>query len=419
MAQDTNLRTARPDELSSRDAGAAGRNNDPLAELARLIGQNDPFADFGRQETRGSARPQAAASQVAPEWLARSTDGPAYDDQGSRRGSSQSQAGYEDAAYQNDGRYADSGYQEYQGAYAQEGTENYAYDANAYYDEDQLPPHGQESYEDAPVEKKRGGLKTIAAVVALGILGTGAVYGYRTWTTHAGPGGEPPVIKAEPAPTKIVPAIASNDSQVKQTYERSGDRGGERMVPREEQPVDVRGAARTPQAQAAIGYGGATGSIMPAAAPGQAAPVPSTEPKKVKTVPIRPDQPAGAPAPARSASAMPAPAPAAALPPPTRVATVPVQPAAARPAPASTDGRSYAVQVASQLSEADAQASFKALQQKYPAVLGSRQATIRRADLGNKVYYQVHVGPFATADQAIEMCTNLKSAGGQCFVPRN
>jgi len=45
---------------------------------------------------------------------------------------------------------------------------------------------------------------------------------------------------------------------------------------------------------------------------------------------------------------------------------------------------------------------------------------IKRADLGEKgVVYRAMVGPFASADEATQFCVNLKSAGGQCFVPRN
>ena len=43
-------------------AGAAAPASDPLAELARLIGQNDPFADYGR-ETQAAARPTGARRQ--------------------------------------------------------------------------------------------------------------------------------------------------------------------------------------------------------------------------------------------------------------------------------------------------------------------------------------------------------------------
>lgn len=80
----------------------------------------------------------------------------------------------------------------------------------------------------------------------------------------------------------------------------------------------------------------------------------------------------------------------------------------------------YTVQVTSQRSEAEAQAAFRSLQAKFPAQLGNQLGNIRRADLGDKgVYYRVQVGPFASADQASELCSSLKSAGGQCVVQKN
>ena len=83
-------------------------------------------------------------------------------------------------------------------------------------------------------------------------------------------------------------------------------------------------------------------------------------------------------------------------------------------------GGAYLVQVSAQKSEAEAQSSYKMLQQKYPSVLGGREPTIRRAEIGqNGVWYRVHVGSFATAEQATAFCNNLKDAGGQCIVQRN
>ena len=96
--------------------------------------------------------------------------------------------------------------------------------------------------------------------------------------------------------------------------------------------------------------------------------------------------------------------------------TTPTQTAPA--AGASSGG--YLVQVSSQRSEADAQSSYKALQVKFPAVLGSRQPVIKRADLADKgVYYRAMVGPFGTPEEASQFCGSLKSAGGQCVVQRN
>ena len=78
------------------------------------------------------------------------------------------------------------------------------------------------------------------------------------------------------------------------------------------------------------------------------------------------------------------------------------------------------VQISSQRSEADAQASFRSLQSKFPKELGDREAIVRRADLGQKgIYYRAMVGPFGTAGDADQFCSGLKAAGGQCIVQKN
>ncbi len=86
----------------------------------------------------------------------------------------------------------------------------------------------------------------------------------------------------------------------------------------------------------------------------------------------------------------------------------------------TSGGGGYLVQVSSQRSESDAQASYRALQSKFPSVLRSHSPVIKRADLGDKgVYYRAMVGPFGTSEEASQFCGNLKSAGGQCVVQRN
>ncbi len=55
-----------------------------------------------------------------------------------------------------------------------------------------------------------------------------------------------------------------------------------------------------------------------------------------------------------------------------------------KPRRAAAGGGGYLVQVSSQRNEADAQASYRALQGKFPAVLGSRSPVIKRADLGER-----------------------------------
>jgi cell division protein FtsN len=93
---------------------------------------------------------------------------------------------------------------------------------------------------------------------------------------------------------------------------------------------------------------------------------------------------------------------------------------ATAPVPTPASGGGYSVQVSSQRSEEEAQAAFRSLQAKFPTQLGGRAPIIRRADLGEKgTYYRALVGPFASVEQAAEMCSSLKSAGGTCIVQRN
>jgi SPOR domain len=66
------------------------------------------------------------------------------------------------------------------------------------------------------------------------------------------------------------------------------------------------------------------------------------------------------------------------------------------------------------------EASFRALQSKFPRQLGGRTAMVQRADLGAKgIFYRAMVGPFASAGAADQFCNSLKAAGGQCTIQRN
>jgi len=76
--------------------------------------------------------------------------------------------------------------------------------------------------------------------------------------------------------------------------------------------------------------------------------------------------------------------------------------------------------VSSQRTEADAQTEFRVLQAKFPGQLGGHQPLVRRADLGDKgIYYRAMVGPFASMEQAAQMCSSLKAAGGNCIVQKD
>ena len=436
MADQSNLRSHRSNE--SLGHGAPSGNNDPLAELARLIGQNDPFADFGRDPRE---RRNAGGAEQHEVYAQPRDSGDQHPDGMNLDGRAYSAPAMADPA-------------EYRlGADAQP-------DGQGAYGRDESEGEREEIYDDPPRLHRRGGLITVMAVVALAVFGTAGAFGYRAMFGSSAPAAPPPVIKADTTPTKVVPAVQVNEQQSnKLIQDRVGTSQPERVVSREEQPIEVR-EAKPRVVFPPVSAPNTTASVpsspwppVPTAAPPTAqASAAVNEPKKVRTVVIRPDQPdssarPGAPAPGKSASAAPntseSPFPA-----PTRSAgparpapgsgPLPLSPqnAAAEPAapqrsvrtasapnpPAHSApivGGSY-VQVSSQRSETDAQASFKALQSKYPNVLGDKRVVIRRAELGDKgVYYRAMVGPFAGVEQATELCSSLKAAGGQCVVQKN
>lgn len=437
---------------------------DPLAELARLIGQGDPFNNFGRD-----ARPQPSRDTSFSQHADEQDDAPEVQPPGPpswmqrMRQNAASQQAHEEIAEDRSyhpspsfapaqeaqpdpSRYDDVLYGDQQQDYAQQpqfahGQEpNFTDDQYAYQDD---PYAAQEQAE--PEEKpRRGGLLTVAVVIALGVVGTAGAYAYRSFGSSSR-GGEPPVIKADTGPTKIVPPANQPTDGSKLIYDRigQGGSGSERVVSREEQPLDVNksgarvvfpplnqgGAAAAPTAAAASGARAAAPVPAAPAAAGQ-----SEEPRKVRTLSIRPDQAEAAPAPAPAKQ----PPRAAAPPPAAQVnanasanAPLSLSPSQSQPQAAPQPQRTvsttppgaagtYVVQVSSQRSEADAQSSYRALQSKYPSVLASRQASIRRADLGEKgVYYRAMVGPFGSSEDATRLCDSLKAAGGQCNIMRN
>jgi cell division septation protein DedD len=180
--------------------------------------------------------------------------------------------------------------------------------------------------------------------------------------------------------------------------------GRPRQEPYAEGPANERGVTR--------GLVPAPSSSSPAV-PGDIHGVPSTE----TPVPLRPDGTPGG-ADGSQASTPSVPVTAAREPPVAKSAASPsgAPGVASVPSPAADN---YLVQISSQRSRADAQASLRSMQAKFPKELGDRKATVRRADLGPKgIYYRALVGPFGSAGDADRFCSNLKAAGGQCMVEK-
>jgi hypothetical protein len=527
-----------------RSAGEAPRAqaDDPLAELARLIGQSVPM----NKRDRTPAAPEAAddrhgqisqaASYPAPDEVLRTPIDDRYstpeDEQYVRDVDpdyrSDRDDGYERAAREHpappsrgarfrqesdfvvepardvaDGEAHEAAYQEtadgddrssderdshYQAEYE---DERYAADDHGYGDE----------YSEEQNTVRRSGFIFVAAIFALAVLGTAGAFAYRAMFGGPVLPALPPIIKAESGPNKIVPSGVGSQDGTARDADDNNAASRERLVSREERPVDIpppvtstapRSVSTVPVFPdppsiggpgAVVGYSGGLSSSNPAmstppAPPAPAMPAttasspsagqvsppaalpsvstvaPATQaapgPKKIRTVTIHtdqssaPDGTAGSPA---SQAVAPRPGtqppqgsngPLSIVPSSTEASAAPARPrpAPAQPAPSSKPpanetasaapvapvrtGGGYAVQVSSQRSEEEAQSSFRDLQAKYPDLLRGRTPIIRRADLGAKgIFFRAMVGPFASADQATELCSNLKAAGGSCLVQKN
>jgi hypothetical protein len=479
----------RPFAADDHDRGGGSNTSakgegDPLAELARLIGQTDPLGTMGRanlplqkraaehdQYDRQYELPQATDDGPVPgppSWMQRAArqdtpPPPAQQDYPSAvhplhrtpQPHHAPQADYDpappfaDADHEPDpSRYDEALYGELDSGAADSRHDSaYADDAFAYHD-----GYSDGAEDEAP--KRRGGMIIVGAVLALAVFGVGGAFAYRSYIGSARTG-EPPIIKADAGPTKIIPAPADGSAKLPDRL-ASGD-STEKIVPREETPVDINARSGPRVVFPPLNQNGtppSTTSLAPGAPPANSGngTLSNGEPRKIRTFSVRGDQADAAATPvaatppatakqaatARSAGAAPrtppsganasaagtnAPlslAPQATQPvaePATRVATT--TPAQTVPS-AGGGGGGYLVQVSSQRNEADAQASYRALQGKFPAVLASRAPVIKRADLGDKgVYYRALVGPFGSPDEASQFCGSLKSAGGQCVVQRN
>ncbi|MFZ0425414.1 MAG: SPOR domain-containing protein [Xanthobacteraceae bacterium] len=391
---DSNFRSYRSHDPLARPgdrAPASAQIADPLAELARLIGQTGAADGFGRGAA-GATDPAAYEPEPAasPDWAAddryaeaaepaRETYGAGYEEETVRYEEEfvappreQSPAPRLNGGRDDSRRYATpqprvrdevAPAQEFKiPAFLPRGGD----DRYEYEDEEQSGSDDQayaaDDYEDeAPSPRRRSGLVLVAAILGLAVLGTAGAFAYRSMFGGSMLPSLPPIIKADTGPTKIMPNAGSAQGSASDQAGASGNGSAEKLVSREEKPVDVpppvsaapRVVSTIPIFPAPGSQSGGPNAVTPnvpvpvqsapppanapavplAAAAPPYAPVASAEPKKIHTVAIRPDQSGGLDAmPATVTPPAVAPAPASA---PAR-ATPPPRPApvAARPAPA-------------------------------------------------------------------------------------
>ena len=302
MAENNRRSYRDPPHWRSAEEASRDQVDDPLAELARLIGQSVPMNKLGRErrpvvaddvdEPRGQS--DRAAGYATPEVLQESSDErySASEDQGYERDvdpdyrarsddpyeatarvnpspssrvsrfrqepdfaieSTADALGHEDdrAAYQEAAEWHDPSSVERDDRYPHE-YENDAHDDGDHaYDDD--------GYGEDPDTGRRRGFVFVAAIFALAVLGTAGAFAYRTIFGVPTAPTLPPIIKAEAGPNKIMPSGSQDDTRRQADASSAGSR--ERLVSREERPVDIPPA------------------------------VTSTAPRQVSTVPVFPDPP--------------------------------------------------------------------------------------------------------------------------------
>ena len=261
MADDHTLRSYRSNDRyqpaePSRPSEQAG-GGDPLAELARLIGQRDPFAEFGRSNARQGQRPAPDVPTTAPDdWQQTSMHEP---DLAMHEPDLAPSSGYREQEYEvrEDDAHPlapATGHDEvplaanYQDGHHDDRIHDAQHyddrlhggdDAGPYYQDDApLEPHEDEMYDDAPHARRHSGLVTALALIGCAVLGTAGAYAYRSYSGVPSSTQPPPVIAADNStPTKIVPATAGDPQSSKAVQDRLATAEREQLVSKQEEPV--------------------------------------------------------------------------------------------------------------------------------------------------------------------------------------
>jgi hypothetical protein len=302
------------------------RSNDPLSELARIVGQDDPYRAILANERVEPAAEEPSLASAAARKRRREHDLFADGQAGQRIAEPQP---YEAAANDDYQQQLAAAEEETTAARAKnpapgrlqpaefeatlrgilgdrrqpappvDGPVGTPSDSDAYLAQDEeyadQAETGADEEGDYPEEeheerRSRKGLVAAAALLAVGAIGVGGFYFTRGSSVRTA-SGEPPVIMAEKQPTKVQ-AKGSDESASpsKQIYEtvKQPQEQDTKVVNRDEQPVDLNQVLRR-DGQTASLPSGQRGISLPQ--PPQASNLAGRqdEPRKVKTVAVRPD----------------------------------------------------------------------------------------------------------------------------------
>ena len=342
---DNNFRPFRSrDALSREDVDpTSDATRDPLAELARIIGQSNRVNDFDRDprrnvvETLDQPLPPADRDWPADDGYAEPDAADQYSDRYAEDNdvSPRLPEPYPaDRAYErhdrDDARAPSiaSQYSEPAEPYDDPHDDETAYDAR-YRNEDPPRPAGRQpalapqSYDDedeaedqcddradrqadeaedyfddeATGRPRRRGVVVVLAMLGLVMIGAGGAFAYRTMFGGAilAPS-VPPVIKANDAPNKIVPNRSDAQTAASNPDGAATSGSPDKLVSREEQPVAIQPANAPPRVVSTIPVLPAPGAA-PAGPPAAVAPAPPAAPA-LPSAPSKvaaPAQPPGAP----------------------------------------------------------------------------------------------------------------------------
>jgi SPOR domain len=336
---DPYVKQASPAEAKAVDQGDPSKMEDPLLALERAL-QGGPLLTKSRVEPRFQSEPDVQNSDKmqpardaleaflisAPEphennsFSASSVDveheralplsvedvAPAYASLSHQQSSESAPAhqpdAYQDTSY-NSANYAGAAYRA-----TTHSTPTSTRAAKAYEQEPEYAPEPEYIEQDyAPLAPRRSrkGLLTVASVLGVGVIGVALALSFKSSEPKA-PAGEPPVVKAETGPARVQPANPGGveiPNQNKQIYERATGAAPSKsnVVNTTEQPIDLNQAVRNVAPRVVLPGGTtpdtATASptvpVPPTAQPQAAAPngvaAVLGEPKRVKTVSVRPD----------------------------------------------------------------------------------------------------------------------------------
>jgi hypothetical protein len=461
-------------ERRLRQPSPSRKEDDPMVELARLAGgEDDPYKNVFQAQAETPPQTTGPREKQSDNLTNRLQD-PLWDEQlgrafggdfsaieaGLRNSMPPPTHGTSGAEPDHYGNYVDhTGGEE---TWGEEAEEDYS----------------DEVQEDFAAKRSRKPLYIVAAIVTLGILGIGATFALKT--PQSGPH-EVALIKADSNPNKIQPqplseadAPSQEASILQKNSGQTGQTGAMALANNVEQPVDLAQAQeKSPRVIALSGnktdnnapVSGAANVPVPAPPEtGQAQPLTIAaliEPKKVKTISVRPDgtllpndippqiPPSVAPTPvprpnigasATKPGATPkAPARVVTTPQPADGGAQPIQPGAK---PVTNAGESkptqmansqagnggalpeekssgFSIQLAAPPTEQEARTVQIKLMKQFSDILSGQHTSIRRAGSTDKPIYRVRVGSNLSREEATNLCLKVQGKGGNCFVAKN